>query len=121
MALFSEIRLLNQSKCILFQRQVKFLGHIVPSEGIQFNPEKISAVRDWLTPKNAKQIRSLLGLCSYYRRFVKNFAGKARPLHALYEKKAKFLSTPERETAFDSLKNGLICSPILGFAVHPRY
>ena len=58
-----------------------------------------------------------MGICSYYKRFVKNFAEKARPLHALYEKKAKFLSTPERETAFDSLKNGLICSPILGFPI----
>ena len=109
---------LKPSKCIFFQRQVKFLGHIVSSEGIQTDPEKISAVRDWPTPKNAKQIRSFLGLCSYYRRFVKNFAEKARPLHALYEKKAKFLWTPECQTAIDSLKNNaLISSPILGFPI----
>ena len=96
---------LKPSKCIFFQRQVKFLGHIVSSEGIQTDPEKISAVR------------SFLGLCSYYRRFVKNFAEKARPLHALYEKKAKFLWTPECQTAFDSLKNAMISSPILGFPI----
>ena len=47
---------------------------------------------------------------------MKNFAEKARPLHALYEKKAKFLWTPECQTAIDSLKNNaLISSPILGF------
>lgn len=48
---------------------------------------------------------------------MKNFAEKARPLHALYEKKAKFLWTPECQTAFDSLKNALISSPILGFPI----
>ena len=48
---------------------------------------------------------------------MKNFAEKARPLHALYEKKAKFLWTPECQTAFDSLKNAMISSPILGLVL----
>ena len=109
--------MLKPSKCIFFQRQVKFLSQIVSSEGIQTNPKKISAVRDWPTLKNSKQIRSFLGLCSYYRRFLKNFAEKARPLHAPYEKKAKFLWTYECQTAFDSLKIALISSPIHGFPI----
>ena len=48
---------------------------------------------------------------------MKNFAEKARPIHALYEKKAKFLWTPECQTAFDSLKIALISSPILEFPI----
>lgn len=51
---------LKPSKCILFQKQVKFLGHIVSSEGIQTDSEKIFAVKNWPVAKNEKQIRSFL-------------------------------------------------------------
>lgn len=61
--------------------------------------------------------RNFLGLCSYYRRFVKNFAEIAKPLHALYEKNAKFLWTPECQKSFDSLKDSLTSAPILGFPI----
>ena len=108
---------LKPGKCIFFQKQVKFLGHIVSSDGIQTEPEKISAVKNWPVPRNAKQIRSFLGLCSYYRRFVKNFAEIAKPLHELYEKNTKFLWTPECQKSFESLKDSLTSSPILGFPI----
>lgn len=108
---------LKPGKCIFFQKQVKFLGHVVSSDGIQTEPEKISAVKNWPIPKSEKQIRSFLGLCSYYRRFVKNFAEIAKPLHALYEKNAKFLWTPECQKSFDSLKDSLTSAPILGFPI----
>jgi len=49
---------------------VKFLGHLVSDDGVATDPAKISAVHEWSTPKNAKEVKSFLGLCSYYRRFV---------------------------------------------------
>ncbi|XP_061173674.1 uncharacterized protein LOC133182844 [Saccostrea echinata] len=106
---------LKPSKCIFFQKQVKFLGHIVSSLGIQTDTEKISVVKNWPIPKNERQIRSFLGLSSYYRRFVKNFAEIAKPLHDLYKKKTKFFWTPECQNAFDTLKTALTTSPILRF------
>lgn len=106
---------LKPSKCIFFQKQVKFLGHIVSSEGIQTDSEKIFAVKNWPVPKNEKQIRSFLGLCSYYRKFVKKFAEIAKPLHDLYKKATKFTWTSECQNAFDTLKTALTTSPILGF------
>lgn len=106
---------LKPSKCIFFQKQVKFLGHIVSSEGIQTDSEKIFAVKNWPVPKNEKQIRSFLGLCSYYRKFVKKFAEIAKPLHDLYKKTTKFTWTSECQNAFDTLKIALTTSPILGF------
>ena len=76
---------LNPKKCLLFQKEVKFLGHVVSSDGIQTDPDKISAVRDWPKPSNIHELRSFLGICTYYRRFVEGFADIAKPLHQLTE------------------------------------
>lgn len=51
---------LKPKKCVLFQEQVSFLGHIVSHDGIRCNPEKISAVRDWPTPTSVTEIRSFI-------------------------------------------------------------
>ena len=106
---------LKPSKCIFFQKSVQFLGHIVSEEGVHTCADKIQAVRDWPTPTNAKQVRSFLGLASYYRKFVKGFADIARPLHKICEKKAKFMWGLECDKAFDKLKSALTSAPILAY------
>ena len=60
------------------------------AEGIQTDPEKIKAVKEWPVPKFVKDVRRYLGFCSYYRKFVKNFADIARPLHKLTERDVSF-------------------------------
>lgn len=64
---------LNPDKCELFKTRVQFLGHIVSKEGITTDPEKVQSVQDWPIPSNIKEIRSFLGLCSYYRRLLEIF------------------------------------------------
>ena len=108
---------LKPSKCILFQRRVKFLGHIVSEEGVSTDADKIKAVKEWPTPKNAKQVRSFLGLCSYYRRFVQGFAQIARPLHKLCEKSYKFVWSDEADDSFNSLKLALTTAPVLAYPI----
>ena len=108
---------LKPSKCALFQKQTKFLGHLVSENGIRTDPDKIEAVENWPTPTSAKQMKSFLGLCSYYRRFVKNFAKIARPLHKICEKGAKFIWNDDCQAAFDQLKTSLTSSPILAYPV----
>ncbi|KAG8198200.1 hypothetical protein JTE90_015298 [Oedothorax gibbosus] len=102
---------LSLSKCHFFRREVKYLGHIVSSAGVQTDPDKTEAVKNWPRPKDVHELRSFLGLSTYYRRFVKGFSMIARPLHRLTEKQQKFTWTPECDEAFDHLKSVLTSAP----------
>jgi len=104
---------LKPSKCHLLQTSVEFLGHIVSSDGVSADPKKVHDVVDWPTPVNVHEVRAFVGLCSYYRRFIKDFAQVAAPLHALSEKNAKFVWTTECQTAFDKLQETLTTAPML--------
>ena len=106
---------LKVSKCVFFQRKAHFLGHIASAQGIATDPEKISAIQDWLPCRTTKQCRSFLGLASYYRRFCPGFAEIARPLHKLCEKGRKFQWTSEAQEAFDKLKKLLTSPPVLAY------
>ena len=70
---------LSPSKCHLFQPKVEFLGHVVSGDGVSTDPKKTEAIDNWPTPRSVRDVRSFLGLCSYYRRFVKGFADIAKP------------------------------------------
>lgn len=99
----------------MFQHKVNYLGHIVSSEGVATGPSKVEAVQNWPQPRNVHDVRSFLGTCSYYRRFIKGFVHIAKPLHQLAEKNKKFSWSSECEQAFQLLKNALVTSPILGY------
>jgi len=104
---------INPNKCVLFSQKVKYLGHIISSEGISTDDDKIAAVSNWPIPQNKKHLRSFLGLCSYYRRFVKSFSILAKPLYTLTENQTKFVWNEQCEAAFIQLKRALTSSPIL--------
>ena len=106
---------LKPSKCHFAQTSVTFLGFVVSSEGILPDPDKILAVKSFPVPKSVKDVRSFLGLCNYYRRFVEGFAKIASPLNRLTRKDVAFVWSPECETAFNSLKNRLCSPPILAY------
>ncbi|GBM30021.1 Retrovirus-related Pol polyprotein from transposon 297 [Araneus ventricosus] len=106
---------LSPKKCRFFQKEVTYLGHVISAEGVKTDPGKIKAVVDWPRPDKIHDIRSFLGLCTYYRRFVKNFSTIARPLHKLTEAKSNFNWTDECEKSFNSLKQALTSSPILTY------
>jgi hypothetical protein len=68
---FQRYRLkLKPSKCHLFQKEFLYLGYIISAKGIRVNPKKIAAIIEIPAPKNVKELRSFLGMCNYYRRFI---------------------------------------------------
>ena len=70
---------LHPSKCTFVQHRVDCLGHVLSNRGVEVQEEKIACVRDWPVPQTLAELRTFLGLCGYYRRFVDNFASIATP------------------------------------------
>ena len=87
---FQSVRLprlkLNPRKRHMFQKQIRYLGDIVSEAGISVDPKKTEAVRKWPDFRNKTELRNFLGLCTYYRWFVHNFADVARLQHQTEEK-----------------------------------
>ena len=106
---------LSPEKCILFQREVTYLGYIVNENGVKVDARKLEAVAEWPIPRNVTEVKRFLGLASYYRRFIANFAEIAKPLHKLTEKDVTFAWTNESDRAFKKLKEVLCSAPILVF------
>jgi hypothetical protein len=79
------------SKCSFAHRQVDYLGHVISEQGVATDPAKIAAIADWPSPVNVKQLRSLLGLASYYRKFVRHLGIISMPLTELLKKQVYFL------------------------------
>ena len=77
------------------------------------DPRKISTIKDWPAPINVSEVRSFLGLASYYRKFVKKFSTVAIPLTALLHKDNEFEWNETAQKVFDTLKEKLITTPVL--------
>ena len=122
---------IKPKKSHFFQTSVTFLGHILSADGVSPNPEKVAKIKDWPTPKTPKEVHSFVGLASYYRRFIPNFAKWAGPLHALivpasFKQKIRrgemkksdlpeFQWTPACQEGFDQLKKALTEAPVLAY------
>lgn len=104
---------LNTKKCHFAAREIKVLGHVVSNKGVRPDPDKIRAVTECPIPKTVKELRSFLGLCSYFRRFVQGFATIAAPLHTLLDTTKHFHWTPECQHAFNQLVARLTQDPIM--------
>ena len=106
---------LQAKKCQLFQEEIPFLGHTVSAAGIGADPAKCKQVLDRRVPGDLHEVRSFVGLCSYYRRHIQSFTELPAPLYELATKGTDFEWTERRREAFGQLKNALTSAPILGF------
>ena len=117
-AVFNRIRQANmklkRNKCEFFKDELEYLGHIVTNKGeLKVNPNKVKVIAELKPPTSVKEVRSLIGVTSYYRRFIPSYAKIAQPLTMLTKKHAKYVWTDLHQKSFELLKAALIAEPVL--------
>jgi len=100
-------------KCKWKVREVEFLGVVIGPRGVEMQKKKVEGVLNWPAPRNIKEVQKFLGLANYYRRFIKDFAKIAAPLHVLVRKEQKWKWEKEQEEAFGKLKAVFTMEPVL--------
>ncbi|GBG76414.1 hypothetical protein CBR_g22162 [Chara braunii] len=95
---------INAEKCKFGRTQILYLGH---EDGIRPEDAKVASIRDWPRPQSVTEVRSFLGMCGYYRNFVKNYSTIASPLTDLTRLDTPWDWTDECEAAFKRLKHAL--------------
>ena len=108
------------SKCTFGATHATFLGHVVSSQGVHTDPNKIQAVSALPEPTTIEQVRSFLGLAGYYRRFIPKFATLSSPLVQLTKKGCKFLWGDKQKESFSLLKSHLCSAPVLAYPQFDR-
>ena len=104
---------LKLKKCSFLQKQTNYLGFVIDSEGIRPDTKKVEAIKSLPTPTCVREVRSFIGMCSYYRRFIPNFSAIAEPIIQLTRKFAHFNWTSKHQISFDYLKDSLTVVPLL--------
>jgi len=104
---------LNYNKCQFLKKKIEFLGYIISVNGITLSSRHTEAVKRFKPPVNAIEVQRFLGLASYFRKFIKNFAIIARPLYSLLRKGIPFEFNKECVQSFEMLKKELTADPVL--------
>lgn len=104
---------INWKKSQLLVRKVEYLGHVIEGGTVMPSSGKTDAVIKFPEPRNEKQLQSFLGLCSYFRKYIQNYAVIARPLTDMLRKDKKFEFNNEHRLVFNMLKEKLTSKPVL--------
>lgn len=103
-------------KSDFLRKEVGFLGHVVTTDGVKPNPNKIEAIQSWPLPKTPKELKSFLGTIGYYRRFIPKFAHIAKPMTIKLRGKTKQIETDhDYERAFQELKVIMTTDTLLAY------
>ena len=113
----------SPSKCSIAVETIEFLSHIVTCDRIEPSPDKIKAILDIAPPKTLSQANQFIGKAGYYRKFIRDFAKIAAPIHKVTNKtrtkRHEFVWGPDQQTAFEQLKSILTTAPLfLNFPDH---
>lgn len=106
---------ISKEKSKFCAKELKYLGYIMDENGLSMDPDRISPILNIAPPKTLKELRRIIGMASWYRRFIKNFSDLVEPMTNLMKKEnsKKFVWTPEADKALCNLKTALVSAPIL--------
>jgi hypothetical protein len=106
---------IHNEKCEFMKDKVKFVGHVFGKDGIEPEFGKVEAMSTFPVPRTKKQLRSFIGLVTFYRQYIKNLSHDLEPLLVLLRKDERFVWNDEREAAFQSIREKLKTLPTLVF------
>ncbi|UYV69971.1 K02A2.6-like, partial [Cordylochernes scorpioides] len=106
---------LNRDKCKFQLQEVQFLGHIVTTEGIKIDPEKVRAIGEIKSPSNKQELQRLLGMVQYMSRFIPNLAEKTKNMRLLLKKDTPWLWDESLDCDLLEIKTLLRTAPTLKF------
>lgn len=104
---------LRKDKCVFCKPELKYLGYVIDRNGLHVDNDKVAAILNIPSPKNVTEVRRIVGMTSWYRRFIPNFSILTGPLTKLTRKGIKFHWTDECENSFRLIKEALVSAPIL--------
>ena len=100
-------------KCLFHSDKVDFLGFVISPNGVEMDTKKVQTILDWPIPTNLFEVRSFLGFCNFYRRFIKSYSKVVQPLTALTKKDTPFTWTSTEQGAFDNLRQAFTSADLL--------
>lgn len=107
---------INIDKCEFCKSSLTYLGYVIDQAGLRTDPQKVMAITNFPTPRTSTEIKRLLGMCGWYRRFIPDFSTVVAPILDLVKgthKRQQIKWTNEAEKAFQVLKGLLVSAPIL--------
>ena len=106
---------LNPEKSSICKSEVQYVGHLLTSQGLNPNPERVQAINEMSTPTNKARVQRFLGMIGYVHKFIPNLSEVAKPLHILLSKEVAWHWEQEQINAFDTLKRLLTRAPVLKY------
>lgn len=104
---------LNKSKCLFFQKEINYLGHIISKEGLKKDRSRLDAIFKMPHPKDVSEVRSWIGMVNYYSKFIPNLSIKLKPVYDLLQKNVNFIWSKECDKSFEIIKRDIISDNIL--------
>lgn len=114
---------INVEKSTFCKDELKYLGHIIGNSGIKTDPEKVQAIKELPPPKDVSGVRRILGMVTWYAKFIENFTLVVRPLQELLKKSVKFEWKTEHQNGLDAIKSKMTNAPMIACPDydHPFY
>ncbi|KAE9083335.1 hypothetical protein PF010_g21252 [Phytophthora fragariae] len=103
----------NLKKCVFCAPEIPVFGCYVSKSGVRADPEKISSICSWPTPKNQTELHQWLGLANYLHKYTKDYADLIQPMSSLLKKDVAWYWRPEHQDAFDAVIKSLASAPVL--------
>jgi hypothetical protein len=106
---------LNAKKFAFGLTELSYVGHVLTSEGLKPDPNKVKAMMEMPTPTNKEELQRVLGVATYLSKFIPNMSQVTAPMRKLLEKDVEFMWNKPQEESFNQLKHLITNAPVLTY------